>query len=385
MQKNSKSGLAVAVLFSLLIFLPILGMTFPAINVTPKILENRQLAEAPTLNWESLSDYPKQFENYFNDHFGYRNLLIRLNSKFKRRILDIKTSEREVLEGIDGWLYYTGNTTVDDYRGVNPFTPDQLEQWQLMLEGKRDFLKLQGIEYLFVVAPNKSSIYPEYLPAWVKKVSEGTPLDQLVAYLKENSEVEILDLRHHLMVEKSRGFILYTPTDTHWNQLGAFVAYREIMAQTGQLLNQSTALSLENVKVEYAKEGGGDLAKILGIQEDVVEELPTLTPLIRHAQEVYKIDGLPRETLMQSQMIDRPRVVMFGDSFSSALIPYISEDFSYARYILAPWTKETPIENIVIESKPDIVIEERVERLLNEMSKVSFGLKSSPSVTSKRI
>ncbi|MEI9865253.1 MAG: hypothetical protein WDN00_12025 [Limisphaerales bacterium] len=43
---------------------------------------------------------------------------------------------------------------------------------------RRDWLAKRGIAYLFVVAPDKHSIYPEELPGWAVKVRPQTKLDQ---------------------------------------------------------------------------------------------------------------------------------------------------------------------------------------------------------------
>ena len=373
MHTNSKTNLAVAISCSLLLCLPVLGMIFPTLDTTPRLAENRNLADNPSLSWASLSSYPKQFENYFNDHFGYRNLLIRLQIDFNDKVLNIEDKGLKAFKGMDGWIFYAGNRTVESYRGFNPLSSDQLEQWRNMLEKKKAFLKSQGIEYLFVVAPNKSSIYPEYLPSWIQKSGKVTPLDQLVAYLKDNSKVEILDLRNVLKAEKRKGPLLYFQTDTHWNQLGAFVAYREIMRSVGQQIHTATALSLDKVKIEYREVKGGDLALLLGTQDDVTEEVPVLTPLIKQSKVIFRTGGPSHELLMESPSVDPPRAIMFGDSFANALSPYLSEDFSSIKYMLASWTEQTSIKKILTENKPDIVIEERVERHIHKMSKVSFG------------
>jgi hypothetical protein len=56
-----------------------------------------------------------------------------------------------------------------------------------------------------------------------------------------------------------------------------------------------------------------------------------------------------------------PRLVMFRDSFASALIPFLSEHFSRAVYL---W--QYNFDPAVVESEhPDVVIEEWVGRKLN--------------------
>jgi hypothetical protein len=44
--------------------------------------------------------------------------------------------------------------------------------------------------------------------------------------------------------------------------------------------------------------------------------------------------------------------------------PFFAEHFSYSRYYWQYWDSQTPIEEILSITKPDIVIEEIVERFV---------------------
>ena len=74
---------------------------------------------------------------------------------------------------------------------------------------------------MLVIAPNKNSIYPEYMPGWVKLVSKQTRLDQLSGLLADEPGLEYVDGRLLLRPQKNTG-PLYYRTDTHWTPLGAF-------------------------------------------------------------------------------------------------------------------------------------------------------------------
>ena len=55
-----------------------------------------------------------------------------------------------------------------------------------------------------------------------------------------------------------------------------------------------------------------------------------------------------------------PRAVVFRDSFSSALIPFLSEHFSRVVYL---WQDEIDAD-VILEEEPDIVIQEIAGRYL---------------------
>ncbi len=356
----------------LLLLAPLVGLVFPDLNPKTDLVENRKLADFPKFNLNKITDYPEAFEGYFDDHFGFRSFLIKLNGKYKRKVFGIKEEKAKVLSGKDEWLFFTGNDSVEDYRGLSTFTPEHLEKWADILTKKQEYLKSVGVDYLFVVAPNKSSIYPEYLPDWMTKVAPQTPLDQLLSYLKRRTDLNVLDLRDSLLAKKNNGVLLYHPTDTHWNSMGAFVGYREIMAHLGLPFTRH-ALSDHDVDLSFAPKRGGDLAKMLGIQSEVRETAPQVVPIHMTATKQFDFPGPPRDILMQAEDRTLPRLLVFRDSFSEALIPFLSESFSYSRYVWSGWGEDTPIKRLLEESTPDVVIEEWVERLVNEERLLSYA------------
>ena len=53
---------------------------------------------------------------------------------------------------------------------------------------------------------------------------------------------------------------------------------------------------------------------------------------------------------------------MWSDSFAEALMPYVNKTFAYSFYAAAGLKKLSEIEAVVDETKPDIVVDELVER-----------------------
>src|SRR5262249_23318910 len=162
--------------------------------------EKRALAPLPVLQLKQggLKSFPPQFEAYYNDHFGYRTTLIHWLNVAKVRWLHLSSSPKVIL-GKKGWMFYTQFPIGVDYDAARPFTEAELDRWKHMLEARRDWLAERHIPYLFVIAPDKQSIYAEALPQAVRhRYGNGSRLDQLVAYLKEHSKVSILDLREPL-------------------------------------------------------------------------------------------------------------------------------------------------------------------------------------------
>jgi alginate O-acetyltransferase complex protein AlgJ len=153
--------------FLYMIYAPLIMTDFSTQTVWSST-EKRRLAELPTLELKpgSLATLPSRFEAYFNDHFGYRNLFIRRYNRIMKKYF-AKSPVPDVLIGKNNWLFFTESNLIDDFVGADPFTQAELETWRSNLEHKRDWLAKHGIRYLFVVAPNKQTIYPEYLPDYL--------------------------------------------------------------------------------------------------------------------------------------------------------------------------------------------------------------------------
>ena len=195
--------------------------------------ENRLPARRPQLR-ELRSGQVQQFlaagEAYFNDHFGFRKKLIRWFQNWKLGFYHDR-SVYKVVTGPNHWLFIGEEQMVEHYLGLEKFSPQKLQGWQTLLEKRRDWLAARGIKYLFVIPPDKQTIYPEELPAWLRNAAPAereTKLDQLLKYMQAHSTVQILDLRPVLLAAKQTA-PTYLQTDTHWNLFGCFVACQEVI------------------------------------------------------------------------------------------------------------------------------------------------------------
>jgi hypothetical protein len=127
--------------------------------------------EKPDFNLESYrsGDYAKQKEAYLGEHFGFREPVIRLYNQYLWDFYK-KTYAHDVVAGKRGWLYTP--ESVRDYYGT------EMQRWQHSPEAARQYfdrevkymnhvrsiLKENNVELLAFIAPEKSFLYPEYLP-----------------------------------------------------------------------------------------------------------------------------------------------------------------------------------------------------------------------------
>ena len=317
-------------LFMGLLWLPTLD-TFLHFDYTPTPNENRGMASFPKLQSgaRGLAVYVAGLESYFNDHFGCRKWLVREHSKLSWSIFKEKNTS-EVLVGKDGWLFYTAGNMIDHYSGQLQFTPEELHAWQVVLEKRWDWLARRGITYLFVVTPDKHSIYTEGLPDWVTKVRPQTKLDQFVAYMRDHSTVPVLDVRE-VVYKAKQVFPTYYKTDCHWNIFGGFIAYQELMrALAKQRPDVEKPLPLASFTIaNRIGTGNYDMARMLGVSM-IESNAFSLIPKSELPSFTTRLPAHPDSTDPRStyNLKAKGRLLVFQDSFAMAWVQFLGYHFN---------------------------------------------------------
>src|SRR5262249_33120358 len=141
---------------------------------------------------------------------------------------------------------------------------------------RRDWARDRGAHFLFVVAPNKSSIYPEFLPDSGRLPNRPSRLDQVLDDLREHTDVEFVDLRPSLLGAKALGPVYYR-FDTHWNDRGLVVAGAAILDQLRAHFRDMPRLDRDECRFEAEPGRIGDLARMLAnvppLEEDWIRVL----------------------------------------------------------------------------------------------------------------
>jgi alginate O-acetyltransferase complex protein AlgJ len=360
------ANVVLVVAFFTLLWLPSLD-TFLHFDQASALNEKRRPAQMPQFKpgLSGLKPEIAGLESYFNDHFGCRNQLIRWHNELQ---LALSSGRSDVMLGKDGWLYFDENhmDLVGNYQGIVQFSPEELLQLKNIQQARRDWLAQRGIQYLYVIAPDKQSIYPEYLPSWLKPVRHHTKFDQFVEYMRANSSVTVLDLRPALRDARQISPTYYK-TDSHWNSFGGFVASQEILKCLPPNFSQSGLTSLDSFELKKEKFTGGDLTILLGgvyAEEDtfVLAPKPSLPPLVKTLENSDFIAS----TCYTTNSTAAGTCIVFRDSFGPALMPFLGYHFKTVGYFWAPGGFDT---NTVQTSKPDVVISEIVERHFNNPQK----------------
>jgi alginate O-acetyltransferase complex protein AlgJ len=343
------------------LFTPLAG-TFVGLDPWRAFNEKRQLAAFPPwpTSYSQIPSYLPNVFSYYRDHFGFRDSMIHAMMKVEVGLFGVSGTP-DVIIGEDGWLYLRLKSDPSSAKTalLTPFTDADLQSWQQLLERRQAWLASKHISYLVLIAPEKQSIYPEFLSAQLRKFQYDTRMNQLIQRLREtHSPVLVVDVRSDLLAAKRYGPV-YWKADTHWNNVGAYVVYRDLMSQIHLALPAKPLIILEPADLSRIEATGlgGDLANMLGVPEMYSEKSLTMTPLgqtlpARNGEDqLYVLNGDPHG----------PRLVLYHDSFAVELVPLMARSFSHGVYF---WGSHTINPDFIATHAPDIVIDEIAERFL---------------------
>ena len=361
----------VSVLFIVVIAAPLATMGLQT-DLTTAIFENR--APEPWPSWpqtrEELRDYPFKLERFFNDHFGSRGELLLLDHWIKAAAFHTSPVP-SVMLGVSGWLYFLGEDAkaLDRwYRSIDAFSDDDIAHLRDELLRRREYLARLGIPYIVVVIPEKYSVYPEFLPEWVTRLAAKTPLDRIVDAIALHPELDFIDLRPALR-EARNIERLYYRTDSHWNYAGAMVGYQVLARRLEHALPGFHSVAPERPPyvpgVDYYS---GDLARMLGLtrrfrEDDIAPLAKILGDSSKRCAQRDSASETPGYEIYVYRCTSPPpyRALVYRDSMAIPLIPMLAENFSRSVFV-STRTLDPPV---VERYKPDVVIEELVERTLN--------------------
>lgn len=358
----------------ILVLLFVFAVTIPMVCLvttwsrTRTRTENRPMAPWPTSVWSR--DFPAAFDRAFSDRFGGREKLVWLHHASLWWAFGM-SSVPTIMPGRDGWLYWLGEDghSLDrHYRQTMPFSEAEVHDTVAELLRRQDWLAARGIAHVVVIVPEKFTIYPEYLPSWVAKAPTPTPYDRVRAAIARAGRVTFVDLRPALLAAKASERVYYQ-TDSHWNYNGAVVGYETMMEVARGLIPDKIRAIAPAVRPAYDPDTdvySGDLAHMLALGSEIRER--DVAPFAKVSANdasrcAHRIAGeLFGDQVHVCDAASLPRAVVMCDSMALLMMPLLSENFSRTVYL-----RDRTFDRATIEREhPDIVIEELVERGLNE-------------------
>lgn len=316
--------------------------------------ENRVLAQMPSILTEDgklNEEWGTEFESYFSDHFAFRQNMADAYGHLEGSVFGTSAQE-DVILGKDDWMYYT--PTLEDYINQAKITTTGAKHIAHVLEMMSMYAGEHGAQFVFAPAPNKNSVYDEYMPARYICSDEADTLTLLEEEIA-GTDVVYCDLRSVLSdLAENDDRLLYHKWDTHWNNYGAAIAYSTIMDTAGLQHTDYSELSFTE-----EKNWDGDLYKIIYPASDEKDSNFALGYdfSYTYAGRFRSVDDLVINTQSNN---GAGTLLMFRDSFGRALLPFAAEDFASTSVQRAEHYPMDFLEN----SSADLVLLEIAERNL---------------------
>jgi alginate O-acetyltransferase complex protein AlgJ len=327
----------------------------------PEFEEDRlrhPFAPFPTKRYE-FEDYPRWTELALLDRFGYRDVLLKSNRWIHQRVFG-ESDSLFAWVGEDDWLFINVG---DPNRGHDdkPTLDARLTEWAEAYAERAAWCKANGMEYVLLLAPEKSSVYPEYLTEQQRRRLPEVEVNPRLKQMLEARGVRCVQPLDAMLEAKKNGLI-YHRNDTHWNQTGAFIAHQALMKE----LNVVPSAGYYTIE---ERDYIGDLNRLTGTSKTCLAPYythPTHTP-------VWNLDHPSRELLVKRSMIKHlqpkvsvhpqasgPGIVFLHDSFGEAMFDFLSHD---CRSVATATTDDFE-KAYILAHKPAVVVQEIVSRKL---------------------
>ena len=323
-----------------------------AVPVAVFVLPKRDILEGERRKAAAFPDLPRKifwvseikrffsgFDGFFADHFPWRDVLLSLSVGWYELTgdnLDISKCYR----GKENWLFLGNRWSrcVDKLQGRVMFSEKTLQRQVEYYMKMHNAARNNGARFVIFIGPNKSSVYPEYLPPFVTPAAKRfiTPLYEAL----RKAGITVYDPTERLLNKKSDG-LLYYRTDTHWNGRGAYEAFKGFKEYIGLPL-------LPSCTFVAGSEYRGDLVNIGGFKR---------FPLSKGDNDA------PRWDPPLSHAISEKTAWIFGDSFAQALKIYMQATFERTTFF-----SHNKFEQMMSShnQKPDLIIWVVVERSFAE-------------------
>jgi hypothetical protein len=344
------------------IFLAMIG-GYGGLSLCNAVHDRARLVVARFIPWRQL---PGWAEGHFTEHLLEQTVVAGWNGRAKTDWLHVSPTPR-VLLGRDGWLFYNPSAEPAAVPPDDPSFPARLDRWAGALFARRTWLADRGISYLVVLAPDKQSIYPKYVPPCARLAASS--LDELLLRLEKDTELDVLDLRPTLRAAVPAGPVFWR-TDTHWNPTGAYLGYAATVNALARSFPSMSLLPRSAFATRPMHSGGGDLARLIGLAGRMPEDVSRydlLTPaharLVDEGAELQSDQRLAhvRPQVWINETSDGPRVLLLGDSFADDT--YCSLLAEHCRRLVRVGSYAGQ-EELIERERPDVVIFEFAERIL---------------------
>lgn len=365
--------------FTLMLLIPTTFVDFNGGGVSEK--ENRMLASRPYLSKLGLSpsEFVRKFDDWFSDNVGFREYLIDCYKNTWTKLennVQYTDGQYVMLIGEQGHHYfaYTDGWMISKFQGKPFVSEEQLQGLVNGLNQAKHYLDERGIPLIVMFCVDKETIYPEFYPKSIKRGPEPIQLDIITDYVTAHTDVDLFTIKDCLFSAKKEFPVFDKVGDvsilSHYNEIGAFFAYQELMKHINVYMPEIEAFLIEDIIITYADRGLYQNIPDVRLKQDVTYKL----------LEADFFDDVPLGNPSQGIAFENkdcslPTILLLRDSYAGGgtfLSRYIPEHFG--KTILIHRANMEHLKNYIERFQPDIVLFESAERELSGFANCAASL-----------
>lgn len=256
-----------------------------------------------------------------------------------------------VFEGLEGHFFLKGDTNKahEQHLGRLVMTDELAARWREIMLRRQLWIERMGSDFVFLIGPDKQSVL------W-NMTGEAGP-DHRNSHYVFNSELRDVNWVDPVVALQEAGLSdqVYPFTDSHWDQRGAYFAYREVVGAVpslGEPLVEGKNFTFSAIDAQ------GDLGN--KFVPPKTSEQYRLKKLSMTSRFIYN-NGIAGNGGLRVHYNRKAENVGFlcGDSYSQHLFPYFAEHFRFLVHL------RSPVDRMLIEeAKPSCVIGSVAERFM---------------------
>lgn len=200
-------------------------------------VENRTLSKRPSLEKVGGENFSKEYEDYYNDQFVFRDFLIGVNTVTDYILNKTEVGNYYVVE--DNWILG---------KFPNVFNEKRLNRYSNAINKLAKVGKSEGKDVYFAMTPHKTNVLKHIYPKYI----ETSSIDKNIKGFEDKLNKEVvnyIEMDDYMMNKFSKKELesMYFKTDHHWNGKGAFEGFKRIIEE------MDLDISSENLKNIFSK------------------------------------------------------------------------------------------------------------------------------------
>ena len=344
---------------------------FMACLIVPAVLMDHEQYKSSDIDNKTLTEWPgfsmdtetiRTIESYVDDRIGFRSAAILGYTTASNDIFGVMVHPL-FMYGEDDHIYYKDPDYIAAYQRLNT-DPEFMDSFVNFLEETNDFMEARGVKFIYFLAPDKKSIYPEHFPKSIHvKEDEDTVINYMTNRLAK-SDIEYV-IPYNELLEAKKSQVIYNKKydATHWNEFGSMIGQKLLDEHVQKWFDDVKPLDESDFFLGFEKRTNLDQSDF-----PIDDDVPVYTPINDTSQDAgaYLANGIKIEVptfyahYINGNVENGKRLVIFTDSYFATYSKFYTNRFTEVYYIHRQ--NYEYVQYITDLLFPDAVIFETAER-----------------------